>query len=229
MDGNRTSATQFVADALLQRLAFDDPIKSRQERSRRSKEQMVSAALSAFMERGFEGVSTHDIAERAEVTQGLITYHFKSKEGLWQAAMDRLFGDFRNQLADRIRELNDIGDPLFFKLVIRHIVRWPTQYPYIVRFMAGTGSSESSHLVWLVERHIRPIYEVVGEILDAGKAQGILRDLPNLNVYFLLMTASSVFSLKDEIRLLTGVDVFQPEFVEEQADTLVRMLVKSSN
>ena len=39
----------------------------------------------AFAERGYEAASTRDIAARAGVTQGLVTYHFESKDALWQA------------------------------------------------------------------------------------------------------------------------------------------------
>lgn len=227
MDG-APKVKHFIDESLIERLRFDESDRGGQERARRSRAQIIEAALDTFMEVGFEGVSTHEIADRAEITQGLITYHFKTKDGLWQACMDRLFGDFRNQLARRIVELNDIDDPIFFKLIIRHIVRWPSQYPFMVKFMTGTGSADPAKLNWLIERHIRDVFEVVCAILDAGKAHGIFRDLPNLNVYFLLMTASSVYSLKNEIAILRGVDVYSPEFVEQQADTIIRMLSKSA-
>jgi AcrR family transcriptional regulator len=43
-----------------------------------------AAGLALFADRGFEGASTHAIAERAGLRQGLIRYHFGSKEGLWR-------------------------------------------------------------------------------------------------------------------------------------------------
>lgn len=45
------------------------------------------AGLALFAELGFEGASTHAIAERARLPQGLIRYHFRSKEGLWRDVM----------------------------------------------------------------------------------------------------------------------------------------------
>lgn len=45
------------------------------------------AGLALFAELGFEGASTHAIAERARLPQGLIRYHFGSKEGLWRDVM----------------------------------------------------------------------------------------------------------------------------------------------
>ncbi len=36
-------------------------------------------------------MNTRAIVERAQVSQGLLIYHFKSKEALWRAAADHLF------------------------------------------------------------------------------------------------------------------------------------------
>jgi AcrR family transcriptional regulator len=46
-----------------------------------------AAGLALFAEFGFEGASTHAIAERARLPQGLVRYHFGSKEGLWRDVM----------------------------------------------------------------------------------------------------------------------------------------------
>ena len=52
----------------------------------------LEAALEVFSERGFDGATTRDIAARAATNLGLITYYFDSKEKLWRAAVDRVFG-----------------------------------------------------------------------------------------------------------------------------------------
>ena len=58
------------------------------EGSRR--DQIIDAALEAFAEKGFRGASTRDIAQRAGTNQGLVSYHFRSKDDLWRAAADRI-------------------------------------------------------------------------------------------------------------------------------------------
>jgi AcrR family transcriptional regulator len=68
--------------------------RSRSASRRRAKpapapERILSAALSAFAERGFEGATTREIAAAAGVPHGLITYHYESKQALWEAAVDR--------------------------------------------------------------------------------------------------------------------------------------------
>lgn len=52
------------------------------------RQQILDAALALFAEQGLEGATSKDIAERAEVTHGLIYFYFKSKEELFKAAFE---------------------------------------------------------------------------------------------------------------------------------------------
>lgn len=68
-------------------------------------DRLLEGALEAFAAHGFEGASTHAIAEAAGAQQGLIRHHFGSKEGLWSAVVDR-------GLADAIADLDALGEGL---------------------------------------------------------------------------------------------------------------------
>ncbi|RLT93289.1 MAG: TetR/AcrR family transcriptional regulator, partial [Ketobacter sp.] len=59
------------------------------ERGPDARERILAAAESLFAVRGFEGVSTTQIAKVAGITQPLIHYHFKNKEALWKATISR--------------------------------------------------------------------------------------------------------------------------------------------
>lgn len=52
------------------------------------RQQILEAALDVFAEQGLEGATSKDIAERAEVTHGLIYFYFKTKEELFKAAFE---------------------------------------------------------------------------------------------------------------------------------------------
>ena len=221
-------ATDAVDFGYVELLDFVEPKKVAQRRSMESRARIIAEASEAFMNRGYESVSTHDVSAAAGVTQGLITYHFKSKEGLWQAAMDRVFGDFRNSLAARIRELQGEDDRTFLADVIRHVVSLEAQFPSIVRFMVESGKHADSHLIWLLKRHIHPIYEVMTHLFEVGQGKGVLRPLPLTNAYYVLLTAGSIFSLEDEIRLVAGSSTRSQPFVEAHAECLIGMLMTDS-
>lgn len=62
------------------------PPKFRREPAEQRKEALILAALALIAERGVRGATVRAIADRADVTQGLIRHHFSSKEDLISAA-----------------------------------------------------------------------------------------------------------------------------------------------
>ena len=53
---------------------------------------MVQAALDEFASRGFKGASMDAIAARTHTTRALINYYFGSKENLYIAVLEQMYG-----------------------------------------------------------------------------------------------------------------------------------------
>lgn len=53
------------------------------------REQLISIGRSVFAERGFEGTSVEEIAQRAGVSKPVVYEHFGGKEGLYAVVVDR--------------------------------------------------------------------------------------------------------------------------------------------
>lgn len=62
------------------------------------RQQILEAALDLFAEQGLMGATSKDIAERAEVTHGLIYFYFKTKEDLFKAAFEHALEQALNRL-----------------------------------------------------------------------------------------------------------------------------------
>lgn len=66
----------------------DERRKFKRESSDQRKEALIQATLSLVAENGVRGATVRAIAERADVTQGLIRHYFSSKEELITAAYE---------------------------------------------------------------------------------------------------------------------------------------------
>ncbi|WP_155069812.1 ScbR family autoregulator-binding transcription factor [Streptomyces taklimakanensis] len=55
----------------------------------RTRRQLLTAAASTFLERGYEGASIGEITHRAGLTRGAVYFHFASKEELAQGVLDQ--------------------------------------------------------------------------------------------------------------------------------------------
>ena len=67
-----------------------------------TKTRILDAAEVLFAQRGFDGVSLRDIAQRAGVQLALSHYHFGSKEDLFRAVVDRRADDHVRSLRDAL-------------------------------------------------------------------------------------------------------------------------------
>ena len=65
--------------------------KLQEERSAETRGRLVDAAVDCLFERGFVGLTTAEVAERAGVSKGAQLHHFPSKTLLVVAALDHLF------------------------------------------------------------------------------------------------------------------------------------------
>jgi len=191
----------------------------------RTRERILAAALDLFSERSFEGASTRLIAERAGVQQPLLTYHFGNKEELWRTAVGQLFVELARSLAERVAGLRGVDDETVAKLVVGDFVRFSATHPQLHRIIMQECKSEGDRLAWLVEQHIRPLYEAAVALLEPLREAGRVRDIPTAHLYYLLTgAAATIFVLAPECRLLTGVDPVDPSEVEHHVDAVISML-----
>jgi AcrR family transcriptional regulator len=75
------------------------------------REQVLLAARQVFLESGFTGARTREIADRAGITEAFLFRRFTSKEEMYQAAVEQPVAEAFDGLADRIRQLGvECGD-----------------------------------------------------------------------------------------------------------------------
>lgn len=195
-----------------------------QQRSLDTRERLVDAALAVFAAQGFEGATTREIARRAGVALAALPYHFTTKEALWRAAADRIFGQLGSTIARRLDGLAGVDRPTQLRLVLREFVRFSAAQPELHRFMIQEGFTPSPRLAWLVETHVRPVYEFVRTITEAAQRDGLVPvGRPEHLHYILIGAATSPYVLGAEFALLTGDDPRKEALVEEHVATLERM------
>ena len=199
--------------------------KAQQERSRQSRARILDVAITIFARRGYSGASTREIADAAEVNQGLVTYYFGSKQALWRAAIDHALAEYRNTFADRMAELEDPEDRNFYRFALRHYVQWASENADVLRILISNNQADQEAAMWYGERHNRPFYDVWTMLLREGQAHGLVRPGPVLNLYYFLVSTATVFATAADVKLMSGEDVRDPAFIEAHANLLYDMLI----
>jgi AcrR family transcriptional regulator len=200
--------------------------RRRQARATATRTALLDAALQEFAAHGFEGASTRAIATAAGTHQPQINYHFDSKEELWKAAVDHLFG----RLDDAVREHLGAADPGWgsragFAANIHAFVRAAAGLPELNRIMVQEATIDSERLQWIVERHTRPRFELVTEQWRRLRADGVVADIDEAVLYYSLVGAASLAYVNAPEARLLGHDTLADSFIEAHATALVTMFL----
>ena len=197
---------------------------AKQQRSRETQEKILSAAFKAFAESGYDGASVNKIAERAEVPQPLVVYHFPSKDALWVASVEGVLDQFMKRLLPELEAKNNLDPATRLSLIFREFVRYSATVPALLEIMIDANKRHGTSLTKVVENRLRPVYERLHKLIEAAQETGsIPAGDPGLIYYSLIAVAATPFSLNHEFRQLTGRDLLTPDMVEAQADLLVRL------
>src|SRR5687768_13365081 len=85
----RQSAARGIAVTLT--TEEGDRAMHQEEKSERSRSQILNAALKLFSHHGYGATSVQDIAAEAKVSKGNVYHHFKDKETIFRSLLDQYF------------------------------------------------------------------------------------------------------------------------------------------
>ena len=190
-----------------------------------TRDRILEAAIELFSEQSFDGATTRDIARRAGVTQPLLHYHYRSKDELWRAAVDALFERLRHTMGARLAGLRGVDELTTAKLAVREFVTFSARNPQLHRLLTQECKADTERMDYLVERHVRPLYESTVELFERLAAAGAVPPIAAAHLYYIVTGAGpTMFVLAPECRRLTGLDPTSDEVIEAHADAVCALL-----
>jgi TetR/AcrR family transcriptional regulator len=208
----------------------EKPVRKQQLRSLRTQQKLLDAALEAFSENGFKGTSTRDIAERAGVHHPLITYHFRNKEELWRAAADRTFRQFNRAIIEAYESTKDECPRTRTAAVIRAYVDSASEQPELHKVILQEASYPSARLDWLVDTHLRPIFEASVKDLASLQAMGVAPPGdPALLFNMIRVSAGGLLALSNELKGTSNLDMSTRASIEALADMIINVFLPNKS
>jgi AcrR family transcriptional regulator len=184
--------------------------------------ELLEAALVEFASRGFEGASTRAIAERAGWHQPQINYHFSSKEQLWRAAVDHLFGLLTAALGAAPPDPDPTGA---FAESVRRFVRFSAHHPELHRIMNQESTADSARLAWIVDTHLRHRYDWLrrawARVPEADRGPYTALEVWELLVGF----GALPYANAPILERLAGAHLTSDEAIEARAERVVSVLL----
>ena len=137
--------------------------------------EIIRVAVELAAKKGVDSVTTQDMADAMNVTQGAIFKHFSTKDDIWFGVMnwvrDRLMSVLEKAAAEATDPLNAI-ERMFFA----HIL-FINKHPAIPRLLFSEMlHKKSSKLRALIQTIISGYETKIATLLDAAKEQGLVSD-----------------------------------------------------
>jgi TetR/AcrR family transcriptional regulator len=150
----------------------------------RTREAILKAAQDEFAEKGLSGGRVNIIARKSGANKRMIYHYFGSKEGLYLAALERVYDGLRGE--ERTMHLDHLAP----EMAIRRLVEFNFDYSHAHPEMISLINNENLHRA----RHLRkskkvkelhsPFVRLIADILRRGVAAGVFRrGLDPVDVY----------------------------------------------
>jgi TetR/AcrR family transcriptional regulator len=198
-----------------------------QERPAAGRRGLLDAAAQEFAELGFAGATTVGIARRAGVTQPLVHHHFGSKEGLWAAVTDELFGELRTALEHAAAAQRGASRRERLSAIMRALVDFCGRSPQLARLLRTEARRGGKPFEQLYRQWLEGLVKFFRKEIAAAAAEGAVRRVDPAFLYFILVGAAiEPFSQPETARRAFALDVSDPDAIARYADTLVDVMLR---
>jgi TetR/AcrR family transcriptional regulator len=202
--------------------------RAEQLRARETRSVILDAALVEFASKGFDAASIRSIADRIGVQHPLITYHFRSKEILWQAVAEYVFERVRSERDANLSGSDSACAVERVKLAYRALFRFSVEYPEFHRFMLQEELGYSPRLQWIADTLHKPLIAwLLPKICAAQDEQALPRVEPIIFHYMLISLTSTLSSFGPEISATSNLSLSDPALVEACWRTIEQLVFET--
>jgi AcrR family transcriptional regulator len=137
------------------------------------RDRLLTTARELFTRRGFEAVSVRELAARARVNLAAVTYHFGSKDALYQATIASLVGPFVELVGTAARKPGRTALDRI-EAVVREVLGHFAAHPGLPRILLRT-LAEDRPLPAPMAEAMRTNVGVLSAIIADGQREGSIR------------------------------------------------------
>ena len=160
------------------------------------------------------------IAARAGVTVAALRYHFPSKDEVWKAAAEKIFGEFLTTFGTMFETTAGLTARVRAEALITEAVVFFAQHPEFHRFM--TGEVRGARAIWLAETHLKPLHQVFDSVM-ADLDSNLGNDVPDRThlFYMFVGAAAAPYGLSVEYEHINGGSPYDAEAVNQHAESMI--------
>lgn len=175
---------------------------ARKNNPKQAIENIITISAKLFVENGYDKTSMQDIVDAVGISKGGIFHHFKSKEDIFNAVMERQF----EQITETINQWFEEMDGLTAKEKLRGLIKRNLMDDKIIKESSNMVSSaiESPQIILaFTQNNVKKLAPIIADVIQEGIEDGsISTAFPNECAEVLLLL----------LNFWCDTDIFQGDF-----------------
>jgi AcrR family transcriptional regulator len=187
-----------------------------------TEQKIKEAARKVFMEKGFDGTTTRDIAEVAGINQALTNYYFRSKEKLFQLIFDDIYREYFQEIFSIMAQPLDLRTKI--PLLLEAHFDLFDQNPDLPLFLLSEMRRHPGLLT--PPNKDRPVFFFLRQLQQAAD-EGLIRPIAPMHVLQLVMANIQFMYLSRPIttEISNWDEAAHTEFTRRHKDIVIDMLM----
>ena len=181
-------------------------------------ERILDAAEDLFAEKGYTATSLGEVADRVGIRSPSLYNHFRNKEALYSAVLDRLLDEFTAPLADLIG--TKITRQRIFQW-LETIVRMHHERPNLARLLQHAALSGGPQTNALIDGLFSPMFDTEQPVAVDADEWKLPPELQPWAVMALNNMVMSYITMAPMYRDLLGEDPFCPDALDKQLELIL--------
>lgn len=192
-----------------------------------TRKRILEAAISEFAQYGLAGARGDRIAQAAKSSERMVYYYFDSKELLYRAALEKVYGDLRD--AEQALALDGLEPVAAVAAFSRFVWRYYAQHPEFVSLL-NTENLRQAQTLRTSEQLpelVAPIVALLTGVVARGQHAGKLRaELDAVRLYVLIASLGYfVVSNQHTLSAVLGYPVAEQRSMQALADDALGMVL----
>lgn len=188
-----------------------------------TQKQILDAAMAEFAKHGLSGARIEAIAKGASVTTAMIYYYFESKEGLYQAVLQRLASDINDWMPQL--DLDSLPPESALKQLMQGYIAYEAKNPYFGKILWQEAIQNQGR--YYKQTNWQEGFKEAITILQRGMTEGCFRPLdPFITAIHIAGICSFYFDAYENLKyLVPDLDLLSPEMIEKHTQEAINLIL----
>lgn len=186
------------------------------KRKKLRKEEIVAEATRLFAERGYEGASMGDLAERVGLRKASLFHHFASKDALYATVLEQLMDGVKTAILSAAMSEGSFGDRL--DALTDALTTTLGSQPYAARLLVREIMDDGPVMKGGLGGTINDTLQAALVFAKAGQAAGAFRPTidPAQAIVSIIGVHLMPFTVGSVVTRFTGTSPFEEAFLEQR-------------